>query len=151
MPGIDTTATLMRLRRSRLTRGQPGYMSGRGFMGLFHLAFKNFRSQLASTPAGQRHIYSFAIAAEEGDEHGVFDMLAIEVRGVEQFPIIAEALRPYIEFGANTFLAVVAFRYVMRNGIIGSESNRRVAAWLFDGVDVLAEKFGLMKAFRLQA
>lgn len=143
--------------------------------------FKTFWSRLAATPAGRRHIYSFAVAAEEGDEHGVFDLLAekahdielkklvrahqadeerhaglfqeclkrmgatrevipnamqiirrmggkftsnqntdqtvvelyamlraIEVRGVEQFPIIAEALRPFDSFGADTFIEVAA-------------------------------------------
>lgn len=148
-------------------------------MQLLNFVFKSFWSRLAATPAGRRHIYSFAIAAEEGDEHGVFDMLAnnvadmefkklvrahqadeerhaglffacltrmgetpekipdalqiirrmggkfeaageqngtvvelyamlraIEVRGVEQFPIIAEALRPYDAFGAETFRQV---------------------------------------------
>lgn len=166
--------------------------------------FENFWSRLAATPAGRRHIYSFAIAAEQGDEHGVFDLLAekaadielkklvrahqadeerhaglfeeclsrmratrepipdtlqiirrmggkftsfqdhdqtvvelyamlraIEVRGVEQFPIIAEALRPYDEFGAGTFAEVAADekRHVGFCDRIGSVEARSPALW----------------------
>jgi rubrerythrin len=166
--------------------------------------FRNFWSRLAATPAGRRHIYSFAIAAEEGDEHGVFDLLAdkasdidlkklvrahqadeerhaglfreclsrmgatreaipdsmqiirrmggkfnsyqntdqtvvelyamlraIEVRGVEQFPIIAEALRPFDAFGADTFVEVAADekRHVGFCDRIGSVEAKSSSEW----------------------
>jgi len=163
--------------------------------------FLQFWSRLAATPQGRRHIYSFVIAAEEGDEHGVFDLLAerienmelkklvrvhqadeerhaglfkaclermgatqetippelliirrmggkfgdnnadaielyamlraIEVRGVEQFPIIADALRPYDSFGADTFLAVAADekKHVGFCDRIGSREARSEAVW----------------------
>lgn len=166
--------------------------------------FRNFWARLAATPAGRRHIYSFAIAAEEGDEHGVFDLLAekasdiglkklvrahqadeerhaglfqecldrmgatreaipdsmriirrmggkfnsyqntdqtvvelyamlraIEVRGVEQFPIIAESLRPFDSWGADTFVEVAADekRHVGFCDRIGSVEAGGAAAW----------------------
>jgi rubrerythrin len=170
---------------------------------LSRFVYKNFWSRLAATPQGRRHIYSFALAAEEGDEHGVFDLLAenvaaaehkklirvhqadeerhaglfreclermgqtaeeiphemriirrmgsaftaendsgrvvelyamlraIEVRGVEQFPIIAEALRPHDAFGADTFLQVAQDekRHVGFCDIVGGKEAASPGAW----------------------
>lgn len=173
-------------------------------MFLFKNLFLHFWSRLAATPQGRRHIYSFALAAEEGDEHGVFDLLAesvaaaehkklirvhqadeerhaglfreclqrmgasaeeiphelriirrmgsafsaesdasgrvvelyamlraIEVRGVEQFPIIAEALRPYDAFGADIFLRVARDekRHVGFCDIVGGKEAASPGAW----------------------
>jgi rubrerythrin len=56
------------------------------------LTATRFFDQLAASAPGRRHLLSLAVAAEEGDEAGIFDQLAERVEG-ERFRRIVERHR----------------------------------------------------------